>query len=124
VTVLQRFGGALNLNLHVHALVLDGCDVRAGTGRPAFYPVENLTALDIAETLHHAQVDIRRLLERWPRQDAGWRGDAPATGALAAASVENTAALGARRGQLVARLGDSGARSVSRIASRDGPQRR
>ena len=24
VAVLQRFGGALNLNVHVHALVLDG----------------------------------------------------------------------------------------------------
>ncbi|MDA1184244.1 MAG: transposase [Acidobacteria bacterium] len=25
MTVLPRFGGGLNLNVHIHALVLDGC---------------------------------------------------------------------------------------------------
>jgi catechol 2,3-dioxygenase-like lactoylglutathione lyase family enzyme len=109
VTVLQRFGGALNLNLHVHALVLDGCYVRAGAGRPAFHPVGDLTVLDVAETLHHAQVDIRRLIERWPREDAGWTDEAPATGALAAASGrEHRRARGKWRGQAVARLGEPG----------------
>jgi hypothetical protein len=29
--VLQRFGGALNLNVHIHALVLDGCYVQAAS---------------------------------------------------------------------------------------------
>ena len=41
----------------------------------------------------------RRLLERWRRDDAGWISDAPTTGALAAASVGNTIALGGRPGQ-------------------------
>ena len=32
VAVIQRFGGALNLNIHVHALVLDGVFARDGAG--------------------------------------------------------------------------------------------
>jgi hypothetical protein len=48
VTVLQRFGGALNRNVHLHALVLDGCYVPSGAGRLAFHPLDDLTALDVA----------------------------------------------------------------------------
>jgi hypothetical protein len=33
VAIVQRFGGALNLNIHVHALVLDGVFARAEDGR-------------------------------------------------------------------------------------------
>jgi hypothetical protein len=108
VTILQRFGGALNLNVHIHALVLDGCYAERGgkrAGPVSFRPVGDVTAVDVAETLQHAQVGITRLLERWPRDDAGWEDAAPVTGALAAASVENLAALGGRRGQPVARQG-------------------
>ena len=64
VTILQRFGGALNLNVHVHALILDGCYTKNVAGRFAFHPVDDLTALDVAETLQHAQVGITRLLAR------------------------------------------------------------
>jgi hypothetical protein len=108
VTILQRFGGSLNLNVHVHALVLDGCYVKDGPSRVAFHPGGDFTTLDVAETLQDVQVGIARLLERWLRDDAGWVEDAPATGVLAAASVENLAALGERRGQPVARLGEPG----------------
>ena len=68
----------------------------------------DLTALDVAETLQHAQVGITRLLVRWCRDDAGWADDAPATGVLAAASVENTVGLGARRGPRAVRQGEPG----------------
>jgi hypothetical protein len=53
-------------------------------------------------------VGIARLVERWRRAEAGWMEDAPVAGALAAASVENTRAFGAGRGQPVARLGEPG----------------
>jgi hypothetical protein len=39
VIVVQRFGGALNLNVHLHALVLDGV-FASGVGRPRFYRLE------------------------------------------------------------------------------------
>src|SRR5207245_6822772 len=32
VAIVQRFGGALNLNVHVHALVLDGVFTKEGGG--------------------------------------------------------------------------------------------
>ena len=36
VIVIQRFGGALNLNVHFHALVLDGVFARATPVRSGF----------------------------------------------------------------------------------------
>jgi hypothetical protein len=48
VTVLQRFGGALNLNVHIHALVLDGCYTQAPGGRFVFHAVDECTSLDVA----------------------------------------------------------------------------
>ena len=39
VTLIQRFGSALNLNVHFHLLVLDGVYRREGEGRLRFVPV-------------------------------------------------------------------------------------
>ncbi|MFO0299761.1 MAG: deoxyribodipyrimidine photo-lyase [Pseudomonadota bacterium] len=36
VTLIQRFGSAANLNIHLHCLVLDGVYRRAADGSPAF----------------------------------------------------------------------------------------
>ena len=36
VTLIQRFGSAANLNVHLHCLVLDGVYRRGADGRPAF----------------------------------------------------------------------------------------
>lgn len=38
VTLIQRFAGALNLNVHFHLLVLDGVYRPGGEGRPRFVP--------------------------------------------------------------------------------------
>ena len=38
VAVIQRFGGALNLNVHVHALVFDGAFAKDGFGVVRFRP--------------------------------------------------------------------------------------
>jgi len=49
VVVAQRFGSALNLNLHFHALVLDGVYASASPfERPVFHPAEPLTDRDVA----------------------------------------------------------------------------
>jgi hypothetical protein len=96
--IVQRFGGALNLNVHVHALVLDGVFARERTGALAFHPVPRLTALDVAEVLATVEPRIRRLLERrglGDRDDEGgasnaWAEEAPVLAGLAAASVQGT----------------------------------
>jgi hypothetical protein len=51
VVVIQRFGGALNLNVHFHALVLDGVFAPADDGTPVFHRTRRLTTLDVREVL-------------------------------------------------------------------------
>ncbi|MGB7217522.1 MAG: transposase zinc-binding domain-containing protein [Vicinamibacterales bacterium] len=64
VAIVQRFGGALNLNVHVHALVMDGVFARDEAGTVAFHPAPRLTALDVAEVLATVELRIARLLDR------------------------------------------------------------
>jgi hypothetical protein len=45
VAVIQRFGGALNLNVPIHALVLVGVFAMDGAGALNFHPAPPLTAL-------------------------------------------------------------------------------
>jgi Putative transposase len=42
VAIVQRFGGALNLNGHIHALVLDGMFPRQDNGQLRFYAASGL----------------------------------------------------------------------------------
>ena len=63
VVVAQRFGSALNLNLHFHALVLDG--VYASTSpfsRPVFQRAEPLTDQDVVEITTRLHRRILRYL--------------------------------------------------------------
>ena len=102
VAVLQRFGGALNLNVHIHALVLDGVFAKDRTGAAVFHPMRSLSALDVAEVLATVEPRIARLLDRRGIGDGddsagesdGWTDDAPVLAGLAAASVQGRVALG------------------------------
>jgi len=51
VAVIQRFGGALNLNVHVHALILDGVFARDRAKALRFHRSRCLTTLDVEEAL-------------------------------------------------------------------------
>jgi len=114
VAVIQRFGGALNLNLHTHVLGLDGVFARDGAGALTFHPARRLTALDVEEVLATVEPRIKRLLDRrglGEGADEGaasdaWAEDAPVLAGLAAASVQGTVALGPHRGARLRRLGD------------------
>jgi hypothetical protein len=114
VAVIQRFGGALNLNVHVHALVLDGVFARDRAGALEFHPAPRLTTLDVAEVLATVEPRIVRLLDRrglGEGDDDGaashaWGDEAPVLAGLAAASVQGTLALGPRAGARLRRLGD------------------
>ena len=114
MAVIQRFGGALNLNVHVHALVLEGVFARGRADSLEFHPTPRLTALDVAEVLATVEPGIARLLDRrglWDRDDSAgeadaWADEAPVLAGLAAASVQGTVALGPHRGARLRRLGD------------------
>ena len=49
VAVVQRFGAALNLNVHVHALVVDGVFSRDASGRLAFHEAAPLSDDDVGD---------------------------------------------------------------------------
>jgi hypothetical protein len=123
VAIVQRFGGALNLNVHVHALVLDGVFVCDAGGNVRFHPGVGLTDLDVAEVLATVEARVTRLLDRrglGRRDDAAsgdaWEEDAPVLAGLAAASVQGTLALGRSRGARVRRLGGHAAEEGKPVA--------
>jgi Transposase zinc-binding domain/Putative transposase len=64
VAVIPRFGGALNLNIHVHALVLDGVFAMDAAGTARFHAAPPLTGLDVEEVLATVGARVIQLLER------------------------------------------------------------
>ena len=65
VTLIQRFGGALNLNIHFHMLFLDGVyiDSRHGTN-PRFRRVKAPTSDELTQLTHTIARRVGRYLER------------------------------------------------------------
>jgi hypothetical protein len=110
VTIVQRFGGALNTNIHFHAFVLDGVFSKEGDAL-RFHPCPCLDAGDVADVLATVEAYLHRLLGR-EAEDASDQAaeecaaEAPVLARLGAASVQGRAALGPRAGARVRRSGD------------------
>ena len=64
VTLIQRFGSALNLNIHFHMLFLDGAYRNTDTGSPRFQWVSAPTAAELSQLTHTLAQRIGRFLER------------------------------------------------------------
>ena len=113
VVIVQRFGGAVNLNVHLHALVLDGVFAKDAAG-VRFHRNPSLDAADVADVLATVEAHVQRLLERRGLEDADagggtldeWAADAPVLAGIAAASVQSRVALGSRAGARVRRRGN------------------
>jgi len=113
VAIIQRFGGALNLNVHVHALVMEGVFALDGEGL-TFHTARRLTRDDVAAVAAVVARRIERLLQRRgvmaTADERGvadaWAEDAPVRARLAAASVQGLVALGPQAGARVARYGN------------------
>jgi hypothetical protein len=113
VAIIQRFGGALNLNVHVHALVPDGVFVWE-RGRVRFRRARPPAPGELARLLETIMRRVRRLLVRrgvWDDAAADvwdpWREEQPMLAQVAAASVRGVGALGSRAGVPVRRWGDA-----------------
>ena len=109
VTAIQRFGGALNLHLHFHTLVLDGVYVRAADDTLAFVPAAAPTDDDVHRVVRHV---CRRLEALGIVGETAREGDVDpleeesvALAGLSQAAVLGRAALGARTGRGPLRLG-------------------
>ena len=64
VTLIRRFGGALNLNVHFHLVVLDGVYRREGEGRLRFVPVPSPSTEELKGLVQRIAERIGRSLER------------------------------------------------------------
>jgi hypothetical protein len=64
VTLVQRFGSALNLNVHFHMLFLDGVYQTVGTDAPVFRPVVASESSDLQQLVEQIAGRIGRALER------------------------------------------------------------
>jgi len=113
VAIIQRFGAALNLNVHVHALVLDGVYVDDGARGLRFYPAVPPADEEMDRLILTIERRIGRLLaRRGVADDVADSGDAdpwleaePVLASIAAASVQGRRALGERAGARPGRCG-------------------
>jgi ribosomal protein S27E len=64
VTLIQRFGSALNLNIHLHMLILDGVYAENGHGKLRFQRVRGPTGHEIRELLATIARRVGTLLEK------------------------------------------------------------
>ena len=64
LTVIQRFGGALNLNIHFHTLVLDGVFTTSALDAVQFHQVASPTDAQVAHLVTSIRTRILRLLGR------------------------------------------------------------
>jgi len=114
LTVIQRFGSALNVNVHFHTIAFDGVFTRSAGVGLEFHSAAPPSDAEVAQVLHTIRRQVRRLLHRRGLEpaDEGTGAEDPlaeASGALAGivgASVQGRVALGPRAGARVRRLGD------------------
>jgi hypothetical protein len=105
----QRFGSALDLNVHFHTLALDAVYTCAvGQGQPTrFLPLPPPEADEVARVLAGAARRIQRVIEARAGDEAdALARDEPLLALLAAASLRTRVATGPHRGEPWRRLGD------------------
>ena len=118
VTFIQRFGSALNLNLHFHVICLEGVYLdRSAAGRkPRFVTAEPPTDADIAAVVQKISRRVIRKLRHLGYLETGLDAvvatgydplvdNEPELARTLAASVQQRIAFGERTGQKVRRLG-------------------
>src|SRR5215831_5384692 len=118
VTFIQRFGSALNLNLHFHCIFLEGVylDRTAAGRKPRFVTAEPPSDADVADVVQKISHRVTRTLRQLGYLEAG--GDAavatgydplvddePELARTMSASVQQRIAFGERAGEKVRRIG-------------------
>src|SRR5437870_33364 len=118
VTFIQRFGSAINLNLHCHCIFLEGVylDRSDQDRKPRFVTDEPPSDTDVAEVVQKISRRVIRTLRRLGYVEAGMDvpvatgydpllDNAPELARTLAASVTQRIAFGERAGQKVRRIG-------------------
>jgi hypothetical protein len=106
VTFVQRFGGAINLNIHMHSLVLDGIYYEASDKGIRFQRLPPPTDSEVARVTADIAKKIQRLLERrglGPQADPNEADplllEQPVLAELYSASVQGRIAAGSGAGE-------------------------
>lgn len=116
VTLVQRFGGSANLNVHFHTLVTQGV-YREDAGRAVFHELAAPSNVDVKRVLELIQKRVVRLLiKRGYVLERGESSEAERVDAAEqtlidlcqGASIQNRIALGERAGKRVRKLGSFG----------------
>ena len=106
-TFIQRFGSALNLNLHFHTLALDGVYTGGQGASLRFLPLPPPDADEMARVLAGTARRIQRVIEAGIEDDEdALARDEPLLALLSAASLQSRIATGVHRGERWRRLGD------------------
>jgi hypothetical protein len=105
LTVVQRFGSSLNLNVHFHVIALDGVYAEQTDGSVLFHPLPAPSDEDIARLACAVCRKVTRYVGRLTGED---RDQQLTLDHLANASVQGLVATGPRRGCRVLRLGHTG----------------
>jgi hypothetical protein len=113
LTVIQRFGSGVNLNLHFHTLVLDGVFTERTPGRLEFHAATPPSDDEVAQVLATIRHRVRRRLARRglesgaaePGPPDGLSEVSPILAQIMSASVQGRVALGQHAGTRVGRLG-------------------
>ena len=126
ITLVQRFGGSCNLNIHFHSLFIEGSYEKKGE-EVVFRPSPLLTDDDVQLVLAKIQVKVMRLLKKrglisqeeveGPAEVG--EGDQSLLDACVGASVQSKIALGERAGGRVRKLGSFG--EAGEMPMGDGP---
>jgi hypothetical protein len=109
--IVQRFGAALNTNIHAHAMVLDGVFAEDAARRLRFHPYPPPADAEMDAVLSTIVRRVRRLLVRrgvW-EDEAGdpWAEADPVLAGLTGAAVRGRRVLGPQAGAPVRRCGAS-----------------
>jgi hypothetical protein len=105
MTVIERFGTSLALNVHFHSLAVDGVWARQADGNLLFHLLPAPTDEDVARIARAVCRKVERLLARKKTRDDG---QTSLLDELANTSVQGLVATGPRRGCRVLRLGTTG----------------
>ncbi len=113
VSFIQRFGSALDLNVHIHAILLDGIYAADDEGRPHFQVLlspDNEEIARVTTSLAEAITDFLRRRGLGPESDREESDplsrDQPWLACLYAASVLGRTAFGLNAGRRTTRTGD------------------
>lgn len=115
VTLVQRFGGSANLNIHFHTLVIEGV-YRGEGGQALFHELQAPSNEEVKAVLGQIQSRVVRHLKRrgyltsdgTSKDEDSTLHEAQVLDLCKAASVQSRIALGERAGQRVRKLGSFG----------------